>query len=118
MSTQLPDLPEPIENYFRHSANEAIEEAVATFTPEATLFDQGEDTKAVGREAIHNWMTDYMSKYKTTLEVVGMIEEVGKVVVTTLVSGNFPGSPAEFVYRFVLRDGLIDQLVIEFVGFK
>lgn len=111
-------LPEPIENYFRHSQNEALEEAVATFTPEATLVDEGEDAKAVGREAIRDWMVDYTSKYKTTLEVVGMVEEGSEVVVTTLVSGNFPGSRAEFVYRFVLRDGLIDRLVIEFAGFK
>lgn len=111
-------LPEPIETYLRSSENGALQEAVAAFAPEATVFDQGEDHEVAGREAIHYWMADYTSKYKTTLEVTGVAEEGQETVVTTLVSGNFPGSPAEFVYRFVLRDGLIDRLVIEFVSFK
>ncbi|RYG44906.1 nuclear transport factor 2 family protein [bacterium] len=111
-------LPEPIENYLRHSEGGDIEKAAATFAPEATVFDEGEDTEVVGREAIHHWMTEYTSKYKTTLEVVGLIEKDGEVVLTTLVSGNFPGSPAEFEYRFALHDGLISRLTIEFVAFK
>jgi len=111
-------LPQPIENYFRYSENGAIDEAAAAFDSEATVFDKGEDLEATGREAIHRWMTDYTSKYKTTLEVVDLVEESGEFVVTALVSGNFPGSPAEFVYRFILQDGLIDRLVIEFIGFK
>jgi hypothetical protein len=111
-------LPETIENYLRYTADGALKEAAAVFAPEATVSDEGEDTEVVGREAIYHWMTEYTSKYKTTLEVVGMVEEDGEVVLTTLVSGNFDGSPAEFVYRFTLRDGLIDRLVIEFVDFK
>lgn len=111
-------LPEPIENYLRHTADGALKEAAATFTSEATVFDQGEDTTVVGREAIYHWMTEVASQYTTTLEVIGMVDEEGEVVLTTLVSGNFDGSPAEFVYRFVLREDLIERLVIEFVGFK
>lgn len=111
-------LPEPIENYLRYSAEGALKEVAATFAPEATVVDKGEDTEVIGREAIYRWMTEYTSKYKTTVKVVGMVEDDGEVVLTTLVSGNFDGSPAEFMYRFALRDGLIDRLVIDFVGFK
>jgi len=111
-------LPEPIENYLRSSETGDLEKAAAAFAPDATVFDEGEDTNVVGREAIHRWMTEYTSKYKTTLEVTDMVEEDGEVILTTLVSGNFQGSPAEFRYRFALRDGLIDRLVVEFVGFK
>lgn len=111
-------LPEPIENYLRSSESGDIDRAATAFAPEATVVDEGEDTEFVGREAIHRWMTEYTSKYKTTLEVTDMVEKDGEVVLTTLVSGNFPGSPAEFAYRFRMRDGLIDRLVVEFVGFK
>jgi len=52
------------------------------------------------------------------LEVVGSVQEDGEVVVTALVSGSFPGSPAEFLYRFSVQDALIKRLVIEFTGFK
>jgi len=111
-------LPESIEKYIRNSEIGAIDEAVAAFAPDATLVDEGEDITAVGREAIHAWMADYTSKYTTTVEVTDTIEKDGEVVVTTLVSGNFPGDRAEFVYRCTLQDGLIARLVIEFVGFK
>ncbi|RYG48420.1 nuclear transport factor 2 family protein [bacterium] len=111
-------LPQPIENYFRHSEKGALKEASEAFALDATVIDEGEDSKAVGREAIHGWITEYTSKFKTTLEVVNLVEKDGEAVVTTLVSGDFPGSPAEFVYRFALRNDLIDRLVVEFVGFK
>lgn len=111
-------LPETIENYFRHSADEAHAEAAALFASEAVVVDEGEETEIMGREAIHRWMIELAAKLTTTLEVTGYAEEKGQNVVTTLVSGNFPGSPAEFVYRFDLRDGQIERLVIEFAGFK
>lgn len=111
-------LPESIDNYFRHSADKNAKEAAAAFTPGATIFDQGEDLEISGREAIERWFVELAAQYQTTLEIVGVVEENGAFAVTTLVSGNFPGSPAEFVYRFTLLEGLIDRLVIEFVGFK
>ena len=111
-------LPEPIEKYIRNSGSGALDEAAAAFAADATVVDEGEDTTAIGREAIHGWMTDYISKYKTTVDVTDMAEKDGEVVVTTLVSGDFPGNRAEFVYRCTLRDGLISRLVVEFVGFK
>jgi hypothetical protein len=111
-------LPEPIDSYFRYTASGDLKEAAATFAPEATIVDEGEDATVVGREPIHQWMLETAAKHATTLEVVGTDERDGEVVLAALVSGGFPGSPAEFRYRFVLGDGLIDRLVIEFVGFK
>lgn len=111
-------LPEPIDSYLRHTASGNQQEAAAVFSPNATVVDQGEDTEVVGREAIHRWLIEVAAQYTTTVEVTDLVEKYDEVVLTTLVSGNFPGSPAEFVYRFTLRDGLIERLVIEFVGFK
>jgi hypothetical protein len=39
-------------------------------------------------------------------------EEGDHYAVTTRLEGNFPGSPVDLVYRFVLRDGLINGLEI------
>lgn len=111
-------LPEPIANYFRCKADENPTEAAGTFTPAAMVFDKGEDREVFGREAIHRWFIEQAATVKTTVDVVSLREESGEFVVTTFVSGNFKGSPAEFEYRFTLRDGLIDRLIIEFVGFK
>lgn len=111
-------LPEPIEDYFRFRAEGKSEQAAASFARDAVIIDEGEDHEVVGRDAISQWFAEIADKYKTTLEVVGSVEEEGNVVVTTLVSGNFPGSPAEFLYRFSVRNALIERLVIEFTGFK
>lgn len=111
-------LPEPVANYFRYSAEAKAEEAAALFALDAIIFDKGEDLEVAGRDAISLWFTELAAKYKNTLEIVNAVEEEGEVVVTTLVSGNFAGSPAEFRYRFVLSDQLISLLVIEFVDFK
>jgi hypothetical protein len=111
-------LPEPVANYFRYKADENLTEAAGTFTPAAMVFDKGEDREVFGREAIHRWFIEQAATVKTTVDVVSSREENGEFVVTTLVSGNFKGSPAEFEYRFTLRDGSIDRLVIEFRGFK
>lgn len=111
-------LPGPIESYFRCSAEEKPKEAAAAFALDATILDKGEDLEISGREAIRSWFVELAAKYKTNVELVSSAEEDGELAVTTLVSGNFDGSPAEFVYRFALRDGLIDRLVIDFVGFK
>lgn len=110
-------LPESIENYFRFSAEGKAEEAAACFALDAVIFDKGEDLEIAGREAIGKWFVELDAKYKNTLEIFNSVEDEGEVAVTAFVSGNFPGSPAEFCYRFVLRDGLIERLAIEFVGF-
>lgn len=111
-------LPEALEKYIRNSEIKNLDEAVTAFAPDATVVDEGEDTTVVGREAIRTWMADYTSQYTTTVEVTDMVEKDGEVVVTVLVSGDFPGNRAEFVYRCTLRDGLIARLVIEFAGLK
>lgn len=111
-------LPEPIENYLRFRSGEKPEESAHLFATEATIFDNGEDYKVSGREAIKHWHTEVAAKYKMTLEVISFTEEDGEIVVSILVSGNFPGNPAEFVYRFTLSSGHIEKLVIDFVGFR
>lgn len=110
-------LPEPIENYFRFTAEDKAEEAAACFALDAVIFDKGEDLEIAGREAISKWFVELAAKYQNTLEIFNSVEEEGEVVVTAFVSGNFPGSPAEFAYRFVVQDSLIKRLVIEFIGF-
>jgi len=112
-------LPETIETYFQQTAAEAHAEVAALFAPEAVIVDEGEDEEIVGRDAIHQWMIELAAKYKTSIDVTAYEEVGGQGIVTTLVSGNFPGSPAEFVYRFDLQDdGQIARLVMEFAGFK
>lgn len=86
--------------------------------PDATVIDKGEDAQYQGRDAIRQWMTGEVRGYSLTTDVTGVKGDGEITVVTALVSGDFPGSPTEFEYRFLMRDGLITRLIIEFLGFK
>lgn len=111
-------LPQAIEAYFQQTAAEDHAEVAGLFTPDAVLVDEGEDLEVVGRDAIRQWMIDLATKSKTLIEVTAYEESNRQGVVTTLVSGNFPGTPAVFVYRFDIQGDLIKRLVIEFAGSK
>lgn len=114
----IKNLPEPIAAYFRYKTEDGLNGAPDFLSPDATVIDTGEDTEVNGRDAILRWMAQVADQYKFTTELLGLVEEEGATVVTTLASGDFPGSPAEFAYRFELRDGLISRLTIDFVGFR
>lgn len=75
------------------------------------MTDEGRTVR--GRDGIRQWRRDLESKYTYTVEVTGT-ETVAddSYVVTTTVEGNFPGSPVELRYEFVLSDGLVDSLWI------
>ncbi|RYG26539.1 nuclear transport factor 2 family protein [bacterium] len=112
------NLPESIANYLRSKSADAPSDSSASFTPDAVVIDKGEDAQYEGRDAIRQWMTGQVAGYSVKTEVTGVVEQGEETVVTALVSGDFPGSPAEFQYRFTLRDSLIFRLVIEFVAFR
>lgn len=65
------------------------------------------------RDGIRQWRRDLESKYTYTVEVTGTETAADDTyVITTTVKGNFPGSPVELKYEFVLSDGLVDTLRI------
>lgn len=111
-------LPASIQTYLRSKKDHDTTAIEEIFTPQAKVNDNGEEQEFHGREAIARWMAESTSKYKTSLEVIQTSADHGDYVVNALVSGDFPRSPAEFVYRFTLKEKLIDRLVIEFIGFR
>jgi len=112
----LPNLPEPIERYFAAKSSSSAEETLACFARDAAVWDNGEDLELRGKDAIRDWMTGTISGYDLTTEVQGLEEWEHRHVVRAVVSGNFPGSPYAFDYRFLLRDGKIAELAIDPVG--
>lgn len=113
------EIPQTIKSYFELTASEAHAEVAELFAPEAVIVDEGEDREIVGRDAIHQWKIELASQLKTTVEVIDFVEKEGTQTATALVSGNFPGSPAEFKYHFEISpEGLIHRLVIEFVSLR
>lgn len=103
------NLPEPIKAYFAADGNDG--EAVARcFTEHATVADEGHTYE--GRDAIKAWKTGASKKYTYTSEPVACDIKGGNTVVTSRVTGNFPGSPVDLRYFFGLEGDKIASLKI------
>jgi hypothetical protein len=103
------DLPEPIAAYF--AADKRDGAAVAQcFTNDAVVKDEGRTY--TGRAAITQWRTEAAVKYTYTSEPFAFAEKDGLAVVTSRLTGNFPGSPVDLRFRFRLERGKIAALEI------
>lgn len=106
--TQL-TLPEPIAAYF--AADRKNPAAVARcFTAQATVKDEGQTH--TGLDAIKAWKAAASTQYTYTTEPFALAQQHGQHIVSSRVSGNFPGSPVDLHYRFRLERGLIASLEI------
>jgi hypothetical protein len=102
-------LPEPIAGYF--AADRGDGQAVARcFTENAVVQDEGHTYN--GRLAIQRWKTDASAKYNYNSEPLSIEEKNGKTVVTSHLVGDFPGSPVDLRYLFVLEGDKIASLRI------
>ena len=103
-------LPKPIE-VFMSSENRHDTDALAEcFAPDATVQDEGQTVK--GLKAIMAWRSETAKKYQHTLDPVAASERGGKTVVSTKLTGNFPGSPITLDFVFTLEGGKIAALEI------
>lgn len=109
-ATKSLNLPKPIAAYF--TADSGDGEAVSQcFTENAIVKDEGHTHK--GRATIKKWKTDASSKYQYTSEPFACEEKEGKIVVTSHLVGNFPGSPVDLRYFFKLDGEKIASLEIK-----
>lgn len=98
-------LPEPVAAYF--AADRQNAEALARcFTAQATVKDEGHTYSGI--EAIKAWKAEASTRYTYTVEPLAVEHKDDRHVVT----GNFPGSPADLRYHFRLDRGLIASLEI------
>lgn len=103
-------LPKIIENYFAADRDGGPDAVVACFTEQAVVKDEGETH--IGHEAIRNWKAGSTKKYSYTVEPFHIATENGKTLVTSHLVGDFPGSPVDLRYFFVLADAKIAELEI------
>src|ERR1700756_3366551 len=91
------NLPKPIAAYF--TADKGDSETLSKcFTENAVVKDEGRTHK--GRAAIKKWKTDASMKYAYTSEPFACEQKDGRTVVTSTLTGNFPGSPVNLRYFF------------------
>jgi hypothetical protein len=103
-------LPEPIEAYFEADRRGGY--AVARcFTNDGTVMD--ERKIHTGLAAIEAWKAATSAKYSYVVEPFALERRDGKYIVTSRVTGDFPGSPVDLRYTFTLERGKITSLEIK-----
>jgi len=108
-STKSLNLPKPIAAYFDRDKGDS-ETLSRCFTENAVVKDEGHTHK--GRAAIKQWKSDASKKYKYTSEPFVFEQKDGKTVVTSRLTGNFPGSPVDLRFFFELEGDRIASLEI------
>ena len=107
MTVQLPNV---IAAYFAADRTGEAEATSECFTPDAVVIDEG--NRYVGRKAIRQWMANASTQYSDTVEPFDVAEDDGRIVVASHLVGNFPGSPVDLRYCFMLDGDAIAQLEI------
>jgi hypothetical protein len=102
-------LPLLIATYFAADTSDA-DTVARCFHEDAVVVD--EHRAHHGRAAIARWKAETTAKYHYTCEPVSQETFGHETVVTTRVSGEFPGSPAMLHFRFTLEKDAIARLEI------
>ena len=105
-----PTLTEPLATYIAAVNGNEVESAVGCFDEDASVLDEGRTIR--GRSAIRQWIVETKKKYRHTIDPLKSATEDDKVIVTCRLSGDFPGSPIEARFAFVLRGAKISSLEI------
>ncbi len=102
-------LPEPVAAYF--TADKGDSEGLSQcFTECAVVNDEGHTY--AGRTAIKKWKADASAKYQYTSEPFAYEQQDAKTVVSSRLTGNFPGSPVNLRFFFELEGDKIASLEI------
>lgn len=100
----LATLSAPLPQYFTAEAASTA----ALFAPDALVRDEGETH--IGDAAIAAWRADVEKRYQPRYEVTGADVDGERSVVSFIVSGTFPGSPAKLRQAFTIQQGRIVRL--------
>lgn len=106
------ELPEVITRYLAAHRVRDTATAVSAFTADAVVTDEGATRQ--GAAAIAQWLETAASEYTYTTELTGAERtDAHHYVAVQHLEGDFPGGTVDLRYRFTLRDGLVQRLVIE-----
>lgn len=106
MSLQFPP---SVAGYFAADKTD-VDALVRCFADDAVVRDEGRTYD--GLAAIRKWKEETSTKYQYTSEPLSCTEAEGRVVVTSRLTGNFPGSPVDLRYSFQLAGDQIAALEI------
>lgn len=104
-------LPEIILNYIAAANDGRIDEAAACFAGDATVHDENHDHQ--GLDEIREWIAETTESSHPRNEVLSATTDGVTHAVISKISGNFPGSPVELEFHFVITGGKISSLAIQ-----
>lgn len=104
------ELPRPVREYFESRNAFDVSSALAQFEDNAVVEDEHVEYR--GRDSIRTWIEETQRKYHARFDVRAVERARDSLVVATLVSGTFPGSPLPIDHAFVVSSGKISRLVI------
>jgi hypothetical protein len=107
----MTSLPEVIVRYQDAHDRRDAEAALATFTVDAIVRDDGREYR--GAIEIRDWLSRASVEftYTRTLITASAVES-NTWLVTNRLEGNFPGGVVDLQYRYLLEDRLIRELEI------
>jgi ketosteroid isomerase-like protein len=104
------DLPTPIAVYIAAENRGDTEALAQCFAEHAVVRDEGKTIE--GLAAIKQWKAETTKKYQHTVEPIASVQKGDKTIVTSRLTGNFPGSPIELEFVFTLDGNKIASLQI------
>jgi ketosteroid isomerase-like protein len=106
------ELPAVITDYLAAHRARALDAAIAHYTADAVVTDEGHDYRGPGE--IRTWLARSASEYTYTIELTAAATADDQHFdAVHHLEGNFPGGVADLHFRFTLRGTLISRLVIE-----
>ena len=106
-----PTLPELLTRYYAAANAHDADATIALFAEDAVVKDEQKEVR--GREAIRAWIAETTTKYgPIAVEPTDVAERGRTTVVTSIVSGDFKGSPATIHYTFFVDSKRIARLEI------
>lgn len=103
-------LPPALATYLNAEAGTDSDILASCFTTNAVVRDEGREIQ--GLEAIKAWKQASKTKYQYSVEPLGASQDAATVTMPVRLTGNFPGSPIEVTYTFVLAGDKIASLEI------
>jgi ketosteroid isomerase-like protein len=105
------ELAEVIRRYLEAHDRGDTDGALAAFTRDATVVDDGHDY--VGSDEIRHWLSKASTEFTYTRTFVDAdAVDANTWLVTNHLEGNFPGNVVDLRYQFVLTGDLISELII------
>ena len=105
------DLPQPVSTYLASDQAKDADLMASVFAEDAHVHDEAHDY--YGKEAIKKWRQEAQKKYQYTIEPLEASTNGNETALRARLSGNFPGSPVEVTFTFVVANNYITSLNID-----